>query len=154
LARSCFAQHQDTAAEALINEAIADIRKHGDTAIQPYLVLSAVEILAPFDPASAKDKLREAVQLFNSVSEPEGVKVLLRFSETLTLGDFSAPFSLQVPGVKFSTLSSAVRLVSAGPSVKVAILELKDEGLLSEGILALASSLMTRPPSKSTSIRQ
>jgi tetratricopeptide (TPR) repeat protein len=145
LAQQFLLQHDKPAAEALLNEAIEDIRDHGDELQKPYLILSSVEMLASFNLRAATGRLRDAIKAFNALESPRKARPGPIFWETIRLGDSSESFPLSVSGVNYATIGLTMRSLSSDPQgVKAALFEMKDEGMLSEGILALAVSLLLK----------
>jgi tetratricopeptide (TPR) repeat protein len=145
LAQHSLLQHDKPAAEALLNEAIEDIRNHGDELQKPYLILSSVQMLASFKLSAAIDRLRDAIKAFNTLESPRKARPGPTFWETIRVGDSSESFPLRVSGVDYATFGTTMRFLSSDPQgVKAALFEMKDEGMLSEGILALAVSLLLK----------
>jgi hypothetical protein len=143
LARLSLKDHDEPVAGSLLNEAIKDIRDHGDDLEQPYLILSAVDMLASFDLPLATDRLRDAIKAFNALEPPRKARAGASLLETITVGDSSASFPLQISLVKFKSLGATIKSLSSDPQgVKAILFELKDERILSEGMLGLANALL------------
>lgn len=143
LARLYLKQHDEPAAGALVNEAITDIRDHGDDLEKPYLILSAVEMLASFDLPVATDRLKDAIKAFNALEPPRKARAGASLLETITVGDSSASFPLRNSLVKFESLGATIKSLSSDPQgVRAILFELKDERILSEGMLAFAKALL------------
>jgi tetratricopeptide (TPR) repeat protein len=142
LARLYLKQHDEPAAGTLLNEAINDIRDHGDNLQKPYLILSAVEILASFDLRAATDRLKDAIKAFNALETP--LKTSFgSFREIVSVGDSSAAFDFRISGVPYGRLVGTLKFLSSDPqAVKAVLFELRDERMLSEGILAFAYNLL------------
>ncbi len=142
LARLHLKLRDEPAALALLNEAINDIRG-GDDSQKPYLILSAIEILASFDPGAATSRLGDAVKAFNASEVPRSGRFAANYSETVMVGDSSASFPLNISGLKFGNLVSTLKSLSSEPqSVRGVLFDLKDESILSEGMLAFANTLL------------
>jgi len=145
LAQQFLLQHDKPAAEALLNEAIEDIRDHGDELQKPYLILSSVEMFASLNLRAATGRLRDAIKAFNALESPRKARPGPTFWEIIRVGDSSESFPLRVSGVNYATIGLTMRSLSSDPQgVKAALFEMKDEGMLSEGILALAVSLLLK----------
>jgi tetratricopeptide (TPR) repeat protein len=143
LARQYLRQHDEHGAEALLTDAINDIRDHGAEFQQPYLILSAVEMLASCDLRAATDRLRDAIKAFNALDGPRKSRVAPNFSETISVGDSSVAFPLRISGVKYGSLAATLKSLSSDPQgVRAVLFELRDESMLSEGMLALANTLL------------
>lgn len=143
LARLYLKQHDEPAAGALVNEAIKDIRDQGDDLEQPYLILSAVGMLASFDLPVATDRLRDAIKAFNALEPPRKARAGASLLETITVGDSSTSFPLQISLVKFESLGATIKSLSSDPQgVRAILYELKDERILSEGMIAFAYALL------------
>jgi hypothetical protein len=143
LARLYLKQHDEPAAEALLTEAIKDIRDHGDDLEQPYLILSAVAMLASFDLPVATDRLKDAIKAFNALEPPRKARAGASLLETITVGESSASFPLKISLVKFESLGATIKSLSSDPQgVRAILFELKDERILSEGMLGFANALL------------
>jgi tetratricopeptide (TPR) repeat protein len=143
LARLYLKQHDEPAAAALLNDGIKDIRDHGDELEQPYLILSEVKMLASFDRPVATDRLRDAIKAFNVLEPPRKARAGANLFETITVGGSSASFPLQMSLVKFESLGATIKSLSSDPQgVKAILFELKDERILSEGMLGFANALL------------
>lgn len=137
-------KHDETGAKALLNEAISELANNNQDGPQPYLILSAVELLASFDLQEAMARFGDAVKAFNNLELNRKVQSGPTYWQMVTVGDNSAAFPLRVPRLKSGTLASTLRVLSsASQDVKPVLYELKDERMLSEGILAFANALLS-----------
>lgn len=143
LARVYLKQHDEPAAGALLNEAIKDSRDDGDDLQQPYLILSAVEMLASFDLRAGTDRLRDAIKAFNALEAPRRAQAGPTFLETVRVGDSSAAFLLRSSGVKYGNFAATLKSLSSDPQgVRAILFELRDESILSDGMIAFAYALL------------
>jgi hypothetical protein len=136
-------QHDELAAEGMLNEAIKDSRDDSDNLQQPFLILSAVEMLAAFNLRSANDRLRDAIKAFNAMEVPRRAQTGPTFSETVKVGEISAAFPLRISGVKYGNFAATLKSLASDPQgVRAILFELRDESILSEGMLAFAYALL------------
>lgn len=142
LAQAYLKQQDKVTAATMINGAIDEFGDRADYGPQPYLILSAVELLASADPATATYRMRDAIKAFNALdSSRKGLTTNL--TETVKVGSDSATFPLRIAGVKNGSFSSTVKSLSAEPQTLRAILfDLRDERVLSEAMLAYAGALL------------
>jgi hypothetical protein len=103
-------------------------------------MLTAVDLLAPADALATAGKLRETVKVANGLEEENPVQAQ-PMTETVKAGSYSLRFPLNVPGTSSGSFYSALKpLVAEDPQGTTAtVLELKNETVLSEAILALAN---------------
>lgn len=139
LARLYLERHDEPAAEALLNEAISDSRDDGDALQEPYLILSAVAMIASFDVRAATSRFREAIKAFNALAPSHRAQTGPTFRESVRVGDSSEEFQLPISSVRRGNFATTLKSLSSDPQgVRAILFELRDEGVLSAGMIAFA----------------
>lgn len=142
LARLYLQQGETASAAIQLTSALNEIREERDQAGQPYLMLAAIEMMAAFDLTAATRELREVVKALNAIPSDESTRIAT-FRETIKIGDVSTNFPLKLPGVRYGSLPATLKSLSSHPTeVRDILFDLKDEKVLSEGVLALAETLL------------
>jgi hypothetical protein len=141
LARLYLQQRDETAAAFQLSTGLKEIREERDQPGQPNLMLAAVEMLAGFDRTAATRGLKDAIKVFNASTDRDAR--VATFAETINIATVSTNFPLRVNGVRYGSLSATLKSLSSEPKeLKEILFELKDERVLSEGVLALADTLL------------
>lgn len=143
LARLYLKRHDAPAAAALLNEAISDSRNDDDTLQQPYLILSAVELLASSDVRAATSRFRDAIKAFNALAPPHRAQTGPTFRESVRVGESSEEFQLPISDAGYGNFAATLKSLSSDPQgVRAILFELRDEGILSAGMIAFAYAVL------------
>lgn len=144
VARAYLKRGDAVAAENAINAVFKDARGAAVGVQQFYPLLNAVEMLAPVDASSAARKLSDLVGVFNA-AEAKGTEAWPnKLLETVRYKEHSITVPLSVPGVNPGNFYLALRPLALNDprGTVAAVLEIKNETVLSEGMQALARALL------------
>ncbi|MBA3804372.1 MAG: hypothetical protein H0X14_01475, partial [Acidobacteria bacterium] len=144
VARTYLKREDTVAAENAVNAVFNDARRGAASVQQLYPLLNAVEMLATVDASFAAGRLNDLVSAFNAVEAKGAASPPNRLLETVRYKDHSIIIPVSVPGINPGNFYLALRpLTLTDPRGTVlAVLEIKNESVLSEGMQALARALL------------
>lgn len=108
------------------------------------LTLSAVEMLGRYDNFAAISLLKQATRLLNQIDSLPRTFLEIGLTENVRIGNVTTQFSLAVRTVKTGSVYGAVNSIARfdPQNTTLAILDIKNEGMLSLGIIAVSSALL------------
>lgn len=144
VARAYVKRGETVAAENAISAVFKDTRGGAMSAQQFYPLLNAVEMLAPVDASSAARRLSDLVAVFNAAEAKDAESPPNKLLETVRYKDYSIVIPVSVPGVNPGNFYLALRPLTLNDprGTVAAVLEIKNETVLSEGMQALARALL------------
>jgi tetratricopeptide (TPR) repeat protein len=143
LARSYSQKGDRLSARLTINAAVKETRNNLEAAQQPFMLLTAAEIIAPIDATDGSSTFREAVQAFNRTAGRPLKDLRLETSRRVSVGGQTELFETGLRNLAAGNFYRTLKLlaVTDPQGTSNAVLALKDESVLGQGLVALASAL-------------
>lgn len=139
-----YAKNGDgVSAHAAITAAVKDAHSSLTGAQQAYSLLAAAEIVAQTDTVAGATILEEAVHSFNALDTKPLEQPQTGTVEIVKIGNQSVAFEINVAGVYLGDFHKALEPLAIADATRTeaTVLELENEKVLSQGILALSAAL-------------
>jgi hypothetical protein len=144
LARAYVRKGDSQNARMAIDAANKDINGDLEKNQKPFMMLAAAEIMTQLDATSGANEFREAVKAFNSVEGAAPEKLRIAESKKVTVGTETEYFDIGVSGLDPGNFYQVIKplLAADKQGTTDTVLGLKDERVLSQGLLALSNALL------------